>query len=500
MTLHLTGIAKWNTRIFALMAAASSLGSLVPSALAQGPIRVETNQVLVPVVVVDKERFGRVWKDGSLYTNLPGVLNAIASSVLVHDLTAADFQVFDDGKGQPIQNVTEETLLYWNVRDNGGHHTEYIGPGGGKWSTAEWRFTIGDIDFPQYYVVAYTVPGSPEGSCHRISVKVNRPNTLVAARNEYCNTEHSASDPLKGTTLGTQMENYPASKKNGKVNISAQVVALYADGDAARVHIVLDWPWESLKAESRTKGVLAMVFDKEGSLVTRLSDLAGRGGISDRDWPSWDGHHRGLGLSEMGLVENRYETQIKLPPGEYDLRVVLGDGKEFGRAEIPFTVDVFDRKELAISAISLCKQIDDVSASSSGRPSALAGAWTAKSLGSYVPLVSDDIEFKPTGNTRFKKDETLYTYFEVYEPLLATEPSTTVEIRVRIVDLKTGEVRSDSPPVSATPYVKAGSPVIPIGRKTNISNLPKGSYRLDVQATDSAGKSTAWRSANFTVE
>jgi hypothetical protein len=178
MTFRLIGIAKRNARILTLMTGASSLCSFAPAALAQGPIRVETNQVLVPVVVVDKERFARAWKDGSFYTDLPGALNAIASSILVHDLTAADFQVLDDGKGEPIQNVTEETHLYWDVRDNGGHHTEYMGPGGGKWSTAEWRGTSGDIDFPQYYLVAYTVPESPEGSCHHISVKVNRPNVL----------------------------------------------------------------------------------------------------------------------------------------------------------------------------------------------------------------------------------------------------------------------------------------------------------------------------------
>jgi hypothetical protein len=34
----------------------------------------------------------------------------------------------------------------------------------------------------------------------------------------------------------------------------------------------------------------------------------------------------------------------------------------------------------------------------------------------------------------------------------------------------------------------------------DISKLPKGLYRLDVQATDSTRKSTAWHSANFTVE
>jgi hypothetical protein len=48
--------------------------------------------------------------------------------------------------------------------------------------------------------------------------------------------------------------------------------------------------------------------------------------------------------------------------------------------------------------------------------------------------------------------------------------------------------------------MQAGSSIIPVGRGMDISKLPIGSYRLDVQATDSTGKSTPWRSANFTVE
>ena len=495
MTLHLMGIAKRNARILALTTAASSLCSLAPATFPQHAIRVETNQVLVPVVVVDKDRFRLLSKNPQSLDNavLPGEANAITSSVLVHDLTATDFQVFDDGKAQPIQKVTEETSMYWNIRDNEGHHTEYMGPGGGKWGTAEWPTgVVGDLAPPQYYLIAYAVPDSPKGSCHQITVKVNRRNTLVAARGEYCNTSHSASDPLKGTPFGARMESHLTSARDNKVGISVQATTLYSGNDAPRVHIVLDWHWESLKAQS-AKGVMGMVFNKEGSLVYRFSDLADREGVSNRDWPEWYSDRL-----ELGVVESRYETQVALPPGEYNLRVVLGDGKRFGRAEIPFTVDAFDRKGLSITAISLCKQIDDVSAS--GHASILPGAWTAKLSGSYVPLISDDIEFKPTADTRFKKDDSLYTYFEVHEPLLATEPSTTVDFRVRIVDVKTGEVRSDSTPVSATPYMKAGSPVIPIGRRTNISNLPKGSYRLDVQATDSAGKTTPWRSVNFTVE
>jgi hypothetical protein len=470
-----------------------------PVTVAQDPIRVETNQVVVPVVVIDKTRFRREGQDHRIDQALlhgdGRLVDAIASGLLVLDLTAADFQVLDDGKEQPIQNVTIEPSLYWDVRDNEGHHTEYIGPGGGKWSTTEWPpGHFGDVDAPQHYLVAYTVPESLEGSCHRIKIKVKRRNVLVRARSEYCNSKHSPSDAARGTKLGEQLDRALTSPQKSDFNISLKTTVLFTNSDVARVHIALDWPWKSLKADSTTKGVLGMVFNKDGT-AAQFSDLADREGVSDRVKSDQNSNVNG-----QMEAENRYETQLSLPPGEYDLRVVLGDGEKFGRTASLLRIDALDLKEVAISTVSLCKQIDDVSAYSSGHASTLPGAWDDRFRGEYVPLVSKDIEFKPTGNTRFKKGETLYTYFEVYEPLLAGQSPATVQFQLRIVDAKTTEKKSDSEPIDATPYVKAGNRVIPIGRGIDISKLSTGSYRLEVQATDSAGKSTPWGMANFTVE
>ena len=50
------------------------------------------------------------------------------------------------------------------------------------------------------------------------------------------------------------------------------------------------------------------------------------------------------------------------------------------------------------------------------------------------------------------------------------------------------ELRADSQLITAAPYMKAGSSIISVGRGMDISKLPKGSYRLDVQATDSTGE------------
>ncbi len=486
MTSRHMGIARRNTPTSAILLAIA-LCPLAQATLAQDPIRVESNQVLVPVYVFDKER-ARLSQRG------------IAPTVRedpdeIRGLTAADFHIFEDDKEQSIQNASYEVAHTYDVHDNRGYHSEFVGEGGGKWSSREWpSWLVGHLESHDY-VVAYTPRESPEGSCHQVRVTVNRRNALTIARSEYCNTKHSPSDPLNGTDFGKQLERDLASPKGSNVDLSLLAVALYTKGDPARVHVAIDWPWKSLKSKADTVGILGIVSGKRGSLVTRFSDVCEIDDLCRHNFTV-----EGFGVPQWDHVLTRYETQLTVPPGDYELRVVLSDGTRFGRAETPLIVGTYDTKELAIGSLSLCKRVSDASAYSPQHPPKLPGVWTAKLPRNYVPLVSNDTEFKPTGDTRFKKTENLYPYFEVYEPLLVRETSTTVQIQIRIVDQKTGEVKSDSQPINAMPYVKVGSPVIAIGRGINISNLPKGSYRLDVQATDSAGKSTPWRSANFTVE
>ena len=485
------------SRIFIFTLMLCSLSD--PLTLAQDPIRIETNEVLLPTIVYDRERIrllrndtGRLWQAYS--AGEMGLVDDIVEGLVIPGLGRNDFHVIEDGKEQTIRNVAYERSLYWDVRDNTGHHTEYIGPGGGKWSSGEWPPNVAAELEPPHYLIAFVPPESAEGSCHQIQVKVNRPNAMVLARSEYCNSKHSASDPLNGTMLGKQLEDDLTSAKSSEVNSSLLAVSFFTEGEGARVHVSVDWPSNSLKRSSRTVGVLGKVFKKDGSLVTRFSDV----------FESVEPSHVFNGVNSAPHINEaltRYETQLVLPPAEYLVRVVFGDGTKFGRDQVDFPVYTHAKKELDISQVSLCKQIDDVSPYSPQNKPKLPGAWGQKLPGDYRPLVSRDVEFKPTGNTRFKKASTLYTYFEIYEPSsVEGQSSAIVQFQMRIVDSKTGEVISDSQPISAAPYKKTGSSIIPVGRGLDISKLPKGSYRLDVQATDSTGKSTPWRTANFTVE
>ena len=478
-------------------------------------IRVESELVVVPAWVFDKDVRAELvtsneiccdrtnWEAFDKLRPSQPYLPKDCDERVIRGLTAKDFHVFQDGAEQRIQSVTyePEPRVYF-VRDNVGHHDEYSDTPGAKWSTSE----LGAGFFPSYahylYRIAYVPPKSEVGSRHRIKVKVDR-RALVYARDEYYNTKHVPSDPLNGTELGDQLQKDLASAKDGKIGLSLQTSFFYTDTDAARADIAIEFPWSSLHREWRngtlqaTIGVLGVVYRKDETLAGRFSGI---GCCPPEDYPTfvrtdnpYDDPYKPRPWLDVSSIPSRYETQIELPPGQYDLRVVLSDSWKYGRVEVPLIIDSYDREQLALSSVVLGKRYCDAGA-------AAQEAAAANLAPQYVPLVSKGIQVTPAGDTHFTKAEPLIAYFEAYEPQVDGKAEATVQAHLRIRDAETGEIRKEFPPLSAAPYIKAGSRAIPIEQQIDIGGAPKGAYRLEVQATDSAGRSTAWRTANFTVE
>jgi hypothetical protein len=482
----------------ALLVSFAALYPWAPVISAQDPIRVESHQVLVPAVVFNQGLYSQLENMNSL--NEPNLLAPqLREAIAVRNLVAVDFQLFEDGKEQSIQNVTLERPALSIVRDNMGIHFELIGRGGGRWADPDQPKTVSyDWTLWPRYVISYVPPPSLEGSCHQIKVKVKRRDLFVWSRSEYCNTPHSPSDPLKGTEFGTQMEDDVASANSGKIDLTLQAVPFLVQAGTARVYVKLEFPWKSLAYEVKdgilhaSIGALIMVYNEDGTLVARFSDFACCDNDEDTKSSAKPHSSRGVSTEHTSQIPDRYETQIDLPPGEYQIRAILSDGEKFGRQQVPLALENHDDKQLATSAIFLSKRIRAVppeSLASQGGPS-----------GGYLPLVSKGIEITPTTDTRFKKDESLYAYFEVYDPQLAAKSVVSIEAHLRILDARTGAVRKNLQSVNAAPYVKAGNPVIPIGRGISLKNLSKGAYRLEIRASNSTGKSTPWRAANFTIE
>jgi hypothetical protein len=131
---------------------------------------------------------------------------------------------------------------------------------------------------------------------------------------------------------------------------------------------------------------------------------------------------------------NHYEAQMELAPGDYDLRSVLSEDSKFGKAEMPPTVDSYDGKQLGISSIFVCKQFHDYR-----QTMVVPDPRHPSTLSDFVPLVSKGREFMPTGDTNFRKKDIFFVYYEVYEPLLASAPATTVQTRLRIINTSTAK-------------------------------------------------------------
>jgi hypothetical protein len=466
---------------------------------AQGPIRIESQQVLVPVLVYNRQDYiDALQTDPSVATKTLAPWRAVS----MPGLTTADFQVFEDGQREVIQNVSLKGPFATEIGDNQGRHYEYLGEGGGWWIFPDLPNDTNvhvAIPFPNY-LLAYTPPNSPFGSCHRINVKLrNHPDAVIFSGREYCKTERPASDPLAGTKFGTKLEHEFASSKSGKIQLEGSAVAFLPESNAteARVHITVEFQPKTLRYERdehglhETIGLMEKILAKDGTELKRSSD-----------YDCCDiGRFAAPGFWTVGRVGDRtnvmdapsgYEVQLFLKPGNYKMQMLLSDGAAFGRTEIPITVEQYDTERVTISGLYLAKRSREVLQRSEGN--------LTRAGGNFVPLVSRGIEYTPTANTQFRRGESLFFFFELYEPPHAERLAPPIEADLRIVDAKTGAVVMAPRPLDPKAYMTAGNPIISIGGGTDISKLVPGSYRLEVQATDSSGQITPWKGLTFTIQ
>ena len=472
----------------------------------------------------------------------------------VQGLTAKDFRLFEDGVAQQIGSF-EAAAWRTVVRDNLGWHLQASDTPRGIWSLSELS-GIKKVPFvsTDFHILGYLPREAKEG-CHSIRVEVDRPNLLVFARDEYCGAQ-SPSDPLSGTRVEKELERILASDKRGKIPLSLQVATFSTKENQSLVDLCLRFPWNDLYRKWDPSnwtlhariGVMGVIRGKDGAVAARFSDLlypsywptfdqggtkyiawekgttslstavprlltpgsANKVAISDSGTgngtlalsfrnvageiaPDYTAINTALDSSDPFWIPTRYETQVNVPAGDYNLEVVLNDGWNFGRAEMPFTIEAYDGKQLALSSVALCKSL---------RSAAVAAKEAAQAnfAPQYVPLVSKDILYTIDGGTEFTKGESLFAYFEVYEPQLPESSATPVSVHLRVLDSNTGKLKEDFAPFDAAPYQRPGSSVLCVGRKVPFDKLQAGNYSLEAQAMTPTGSSTTWRAANFTVK
>jgi hypothetical protein len=395
----------------------------------------------------------------------------------VRNLRTEDFRLFEDGKEQKISTVTLEAHMSGvSVRDNLGKHTEFVFTPRGIWSASDTPWNYHEPPMGLYgYVISYVPPHSPVGSCHKIKVTVDRHNSYVFTRSDYCNFPNLPYDPLNGTAISRKMEQVLAPGRKGEIPLSVQTGIFYETSSISRIQISTEFPWKALKRSTDSQiAILGVATKKDGSLSVRFSDS----GCCSSNFPYHGGSRAGLAKFDSGDFPARYDTQMDLPVGDYNLSVILTDGRRFGRADISVNVNGHKTDQLEISSIVLCKRFHE--AVEIGVEPALRRAPQ------YVRLTSKNVEFTPAGDTRFQKDDPLIAYFEVYDPISEKLPKSGLRAKMSVVDARTGDMKIDFEDVSLTPYLQSPETTVRVARQLTVNKLPAGSYRLELRVSDGA--------------
>ena len=343
----------------------------------------------------------------------------------------------------------------------------------------------------QYYLLGYTPPEAKPGSCHEIKVKVDRGGTEVRARSGYCSAKpldvlSSASPVTKG------LEAEIADAKPGKIGGGMRAPFFYTRPNVARVNLAMDIATDLLKFEKK-KGeknvlhsqvdILGIAYNPQGTVAARFSDTVN---LDYTDKDDADAAKR---------LPLHYENQFDIAPGKYTLKVAYSEGNgNYGRLEIPLDVTSYASNTLGVSSLALSKQFHKVSE--------LGGLLDVALLEDKTPLIADGLQIVPTGTPAFGKEDLPIFYVEMYEPLLVSgdaQMPPQMGIRMRVLDRKTGEQKSDTGMLALAPAPPMGNATVPMGAKLPVSGLASGAYTLEFTVADSANRS-AQRTADFDIQ
>ena len=442
-------------------------------------------------------------------------------------LSVNDFRVFDNGAEQKINYLEESDFslqhskqqwFFYHIRGTWGGF-----PSGGL-----------DITAPTAtYIIGYIPSPSQSGDCHTIRV-VAGDNEVVLNRSRYCNTDEGESATVEGTKLTAQMETFAKSGKRGSIEVSSQpfvfwssrvlslmrdkpetgfgstsasaaanytyVVVVHDSRAPATVQIATEYElgrkfWDYPCPNHAAIYIFGVVYDENGEVVVQFGDSYPCRSESQNNYYRINTGYEleGEPGRQWVAIPSLFNTDVKLHPGEYDVHVVISDGHKFGQARMPLRVEPIDGQALTISDIALNGILRDASWLSR------EAAWVSPAPLVPSPLVSKHAQFIPVPDAQLPKKASLPLYFELYEPLLA-DRSAEVFFRMKITNLKDGALAMNTGPTSAAECVTPGNVVVPVALNVDTGKLQSGQYKIEVQASDSAGRTTVWRMGKFEIQ
>jgi VWFA-related protein len=336
----------------------------------------------------------------------------------------------------------------------------------------------------EFYVLGYVPKETPEGSCHTLKVKLSRGGTNVRSRSGYCNVK--SANTLEGKPVEKQLESRATGTQAGSIRGGMQTPYFYTSANVARVNLAMEIPADTVQF-NKDKGkyranlnVLGIAYRADGSVGARFSDTVNLEFEKD-EW------------KEFTKTPYVYENQFDATPGAYKLTVVMSAGGDaFGKFETPLQIDSYDGKHFGLGGVAMsdsAQRLGDI-------PTSLDSAL----LEDRTPLVVKGLQVTPSGTNRFRRDENVILYSEIYEPSLTSAEPPKIVMGYRIYQRPGDKEVFFTGPIPAEGFIQKGNSIVPVALKVNVKDLPPGPYRLMLQAADGAGNKAPNRTVDFDVQ
>ena len=337
-------------------------------------------------------------------------------------------------------------------------------------------------DMNSYYILGYNSKNDAmDGKYRRIEVRLV--NKSISAKLEFRKGYYASKVWKKFTESDKEQQLQEALTLGDPVNelpLALEVDYFRVAKDRYFVPISVKIPGSAVgfskKGEKHTADL---------DFIGQVRDAAGKqiGGVRDNITVKLDE----AAASKLGQRHLQYDAGLTLAPGSYSLRFLARENQsgKMGTFETKFTIpDLSSSGKLRLSSVIWSSQKEPLSA-------AVGTADANKKLLAASPLVQDNQKLIPSITRVFRKDQTMYVYFEVYDPSM--DPTRKLPNLSAEVDLFLGarEVYS-SPPARLTKLGTSRPGVAPFAFQIPLAKLPPGQYISQVNVIDENGRKFAF--------
>jgi VWFA-related protein len=369
-----------------------------------------------------------------------------------------------------------------------------------------------------YYLLGYySTNNAPDGKYRKISVKLKNPK--LAAKLEHregyyaekvwgkLNAQDkeqqlkealSAGDPATDLPLALQIDYFRVSPTAYLVPVSIKipgsVVALAAKGGAATTQFDFAGQIQDEKH--------AVVGNVRDNIQIKLNPAPGAAAIPANPAGGTGGTTPAAKTATAGALTARksfqYDAGFTLEPGKYRMKFVVRENitGKMGTFDTKFTVPDLsaDTSGLKLSTVILSNQREPVTA-----VVGTAERFSQKEVRAN-PLIVGDSKVVPNINHVFRRSQSLYVNFDVYDAL--PDPANTKNRRVKVSlslfnkkSVKTFEVG----PIEATQLAATRPEAVPVQIAIPLKDVTRGEYVCQVNVVDEVGRKFAFPRAPIIV-